>query len=199
MTILKAQQERRLSLMEFAHVSPQAERLYAVQLRLRPVQNGTLMPFSGEMVHGAFLRWLRAAAPDVVSWLHEEQKRRFFTCSSLRFNRPVPALLKAEQENIHLPLDPRETYTVRLTLLLSDLFPLLSQSLALFRHSTQGTGATPFQHTRRGTERAPFLQFGKQQCLLEDVILANEQSASWSSRPGKKHSSGVLSRSNLPP
>jgi CRISPR-associated endoribonuclease Cas6 len=134
------------------------------------------MPFSGELVHGAFLRWLRAAAPDVVSWLHEGQKRRFFTCSSLQFNRPAPALLTAERENKHLPLDPRETYTVRLTLLLSDLFPLLSEALAPFRQSQQETGRFSSPHR---TEVPPSLQFGKQLCQLEDIILTNEQSESW--------------------
>ncbi|HEU5382395.1 MAG TPA: hypothetical protein VFV38_43835 [Ktedonobacteraceae bacterium] len=32
-------------------------RLYALHLRLRPLQSGTLLPFSGEQAHGAFLRW----------------------------------------------------------------------------------------------------------------------------------------------
>ncbi|HEY0752699.1 MAG TPA: CRISPR system precrRNA processing endoribonuclease RAMP protein Cas6 [Ktedonobacteraceae bacterium] len=166
--------------MELAHISAHAARLYALQLRLRPVQHGTLMPFSGEMVHGAFLRWLRDAAPDVVSWLHEGQKRRFFTCSSLQFNRPAPALLRAERENIHLPLDPRETYTVRLTLLLSDLFPLLSEALAPFQGARQASGAAgALADARWQNKPAPSLQFGKQHCLLEDVILANQQAASW--------------------
>ena len=161
--------------MAVSYASTGSARLYALQLRLRPVQSGTLMPFSGELVHGAFLQWLQGAAPDVVSWLHEGQKRRFFTCSSLHFNRPGPALLKAERENIHLPLDPRETYTVRLTLLLSDLFPLLYEAL------------TPFDKTRR--QNAAFLlRFGKQLCRLEEVILTNDQPTGWT---------GFVSLSNL--
>lgn len=153
-----------------------ATRLYALQLRLRPLRNGTLMPFSGELVHGAFLRCLRLTAPDVVSWLHEGQKRRFFTCSGLQFNRPVLASLKAERENIHLPLDPQETCTVRLTLLLSDLFPLLYEALTPFRQLQPGADCISNYQRREGT---PFLQFGKQLCLLEDVILTNEQAESW--------------------
>src|SRR2546428_6925337 len=102
--------------MEMPSTSTNPARLYALHLRLRPVQNGTLMAFSGELVHGAFLRWLQAVAPDITDWLHQGQKRRLFTCSSLHFNRPAHALLKAERANIHLPLDPREIYTVRLTL-----------------------------------------------------------------------------------
>jgi len=162
--------------MELSLAALRTARLYALQLRLRPMRDGTLMPFSGELVHGAFLRWLSTAAPDVVSWLHEGQKRRFFTCSSLQFNRPVSALLKAERENIHLPLHPQDTYTVRLTLLLSDLFPLLSQALAPFCQIQRETDRFS---SRCRTDAVPFLQFGKQQCILEDVILAPRQPASW--------------------
>ncbi len=118
-------------------------------------------------MHGAFLRWLQTAAPDVADWLHQGQKRRLFTCSSLHFNRPAHALLKAERENIHLPLDPRETYTVRLTLLLGELFPFFHEALAQFDVSRLGTG-TP-----------PFLQFGKQLFLLEEVVVTNDDPACW--------------------
>lgn len=142
-------------------------RLYAVQLHLRPLQYGTLMPFSGELVHGAFLRWLRAVAPDVAGWLHEGQKRRFFTCSSLRFNRPAHALLRAEQENIHLPLNPEQTYPVRLTLLLGDLFPLFHEALTRFR-------ATP---TR--ADASHVMQLGKQRFQLEDVLVTNDDPGGW--------------------
>jgi hypothetical protein len=41
-----------------------------------PLQQGTLKPFSGELVQGAFLTWLGTAAPEVAAWLHEGQKRR---------------------------------------------------------------------------------------------------------------------------
>lgn len=142
-------------------------RLYALHLRLRPLQHGTLMPFSGELVHGAFLRWLNACAPDVVGWLHQGQKRRLFTCSSLRFNRPAHTLLKAEQENIHLPLDPQETYLIRITLLLGDLCPLLHEALTSFDST----------HVRLGAP--PFLRLGKQFFLLEEVILANDDTDVW--------------------
>ena len=41
--------------------------LYALLLQLRPLQRGTLMPFSGELVHGAFLHWLQHAAPALLA------------------------------------------------------------------------------------------------------------------------------------
>src|SRR5437879_9130953 len=104
-------------------------RLYALLLKLRPLQQGTLMSFSGELVHGAWLSWLRSAAPDVATWLHEGNKRRLFTCSSLQFPIPQPRMREAERNNVHLPVDPEKTYTVRVTLLLVELFPLFYDAL----------------------------------------------------------------------
>ncbi len=149
------------------YASSDPARLYALTLRLRPLQAGTLMPFSGEFVHGAFLRWLGSAAPRVAAWLHEGQKRRFFTCSSLQFERAGHSLLKAERENIHLPLDPQKTYTVRLTLLLAGLFPLFYEAL------------TRFDASKRGSTNVPFIQLGKQLFLLEEVVMANDDPTAW--------------------
>ncbi len=153
--------------MEMMYAPTSPARLYAVLLQLRPLQQGTLMPFNGELVHGAFLNWLRAAAPDVATWLHEGQKRRLFTCSSLHFSRPMQPQLRAERENIHLPLDPQRTYTIRLTLLLGDLFPLFYQALTQFNVSQMGA-TTP-----------PFIQLGKQLFLLEEVLLDNNDPSGW--------------------
>ena len=142
-------------------------RLYALFLKLRPLQQGTLMPFSGELVHGAFLKWLRTTASDVAAWLHEGHKRRLFTCSSLHFSQPMQPRLKAEREHIHLPLDPHKTYTVRLTLLLGELFPLFYNALMQFN----AAGAE--------TTTLPFMQLGKQLFLLEEVILTNDDPSGW--------------------
>src|SRR5690242_16450629 len=90
-------------------------RLYALLLKLRPLEAGTLMPFSGELVHGAWLGWLREAASDVATMLHDGNKRRLFTCSSLQFPLPRSRMLQAERENVHLLLDPEKTYSVRIT------------------------------------------------------------------------------------
>lgn len=144
-------------------------RLYAFLLRLRPLQQGTLMPFSGELVHGAFLKWLHVAAPDVAAWLHEGQKRRLFTCSSLHFAQHTQNLARAERENVHLPLDPQKTYTVRLTLLLGDLFPLFYEALMQFNAT----------ETKTKTAAPPFIQLGKQLFLLEEVILSNNDAQGW--------------------
>lgn len=133
-------------------------RLYAFLLRLRPVQAGTLMAFSGELVHGALLRWLRQTAPDVSEWLHDGNKRRLFTCSSLQFDFPQARMLDAERRNVHLPLDPQKTYVVRVTLLLQELFPLLHEALLQFSPQPQQAASH-------------FLQLGKQHFTLEEVIV----------------------------
>jgi len=126
------------------------------------------MPFSGELVHAAWLDWLGSAAPNVATWLHEGNKRRLFTCSSLQFSLPQEKLLEVERRNTHWPLSPEKTYTIRVTLLLGELFPLFHKALTDF---TQ-TGST-----LKG--KPPFMRLGKQSLLLEEVILENGDSTGW--------------------
>jgi CRISPR-associated endoribonuclease Cas6 len=142
-------------------------RLYAILFKLRPLQQGTLMPFSGEFVQAALLNWLRSAAPDVAAWLHEGNKRRLFTCSSLQFPIPEPRMRQAERNNVHLPLDPEKTYTVRITLLLGELFPLFYDTLM------------HFNMTASGGQKPPFMQLGKQVFLLEEVITEPGDASGW--------------------
>lgn len=151
--------------MTFSTTGP--AKLYALMLKLRPLQYGTLMAFSGELVHGAFLRWLHTAAPDVADWLHEGNKRRFFTCSSLCLPVTEARRLDVEHRNVHMPLESENTYTVRLTLLLGELFPLFHEALMNFS-SRQVREATP-----------PFMQLGKQLFLLEEVEITNEEPTGW--------------------
>lgn len=143
--------------MDMLSSSPSSARLYALLLKLRPLECGTLMPFSGELVHAAFLDWVRVDAPEVAEWLHEGNKLRLFTCSSLRFPLPTTRVREAERENTHLPLDPTKIYTVRVTLLRGELFPLLYEALLRSDMST------------RGTQR-PFMRLGKQAFALEEVV-----------------------------
>ncbi len=133
-------------------------RLYAFLLRVKPVQSGSLMAFSGELVHAAMLNWLRQTAPDVSAWLHDGNKRRLFTCSTLQFGLPPQPMRNAERENMHLPLDPQKTYFIRITLLLGELFPLLHEALMRYYPNPQQVT----QH---------FLQLGRQRFTLEEVIL----------------------------
>ena len=58
--------------MDIVSSSASPSKLYAILLKLRPLEKGTLMPFSGELVHGAWLDWIRKAAPDVAAMLHDD-------------------------------------------------------------------------------------------------------------------------------
>ncbi len=142
-------------------------RLYAFLLKLRPLQPGTLMPFSGEFVHAALLNWLQSAAPDVATWLHEGNKQRLFTCSSLQFPFAEARMRQAERENVHLPLDPEKIYTIRVTLLLAELFPLFYNVLM------------SFNSTGPGAQRPSFMQLGKQAFSLEEVITEPGDASGW--------------------
>lgn len=154
-------------MMDVPYAACASGRLYAFFLKLRPLRPGTLMPFSGELVHGAWLHWLSGVAPDVATWLHEGNRRRFFTCSSLQFPLSPGHYLEMERENVHLPLDPEKTYSVRITLLRGELFPLLYDAL-MHSNITEGRNS-----------RTPFMQIGKQQFSLEEVILSNDDPSGW--------------------
>ena len=154
-------------MMDLPHSPTAPARLYAMLLKLRPMQYGTLMPFSGEFVHAALLNWLRSTAPEVATWLHEGNKRRLFTCSSLQFPFPESRMRQAERENVHLPLDPEKIYTVRITLLLGELFPLFYTALM------------HFNATASKAQKPPFMQLGKQVFLLEEVIDEPGDASGW--------------------
>jgi hypothetical protein len=150
------------------HYPPRpAARLYSILLKLRPLHTGTLMPFSGELVHGAFLRWMKNAAPDVATWLHDGNKHRLFTCSSLQFPLPPQRMLEAERTKAHVPLDLEKTYTVRITLLLGELFPLFHEALMHFKTKEMGAN------------RPAFMQIGKQLFTLAEVIADNDDASGW--------------------
>lgn len=143
------------------------ERLYALLIKLRPVERGTLMPFAGELTHAAWLDWIRSEAPDVATMLHDGNHRRIFTCSNLHFPFPAQRLREAERNNTHLPLDPEKVYTIRLTLLLGELFPLFYNSLMRFHMS------------ETGARQQPFMRLGKQTFLLEEVLSAPDDVSRW--------------------
>src|ERR1700674_4075617 len=180
-------------------------KLYAFLLKLRPIQEGTLMPFSGELVHAAWLEWLRSAAPDVATWLHEGNKRRLFTCSSLQFPLPQDKMLEVERRNVHWPLSPEKTYTIRVTLLLGELFPLFHKALTDFKQTGSTSGGKPpfmrlgkqslllgelfplfhkaltdFKQTGSTSGgKPPFMRLGKQSLLLEEVVIENSDATGW--------------------
>src|SRR6266480_1949864 len=153
--------------MDLAHSHTIPAKLYALVLKLRPLQTGTLMPFSGELVHGAWLNWLQEVAPDVATWLHDDNKCRAFTCSSIQFPVPVERILEAERKNIHLPLNPDKSYMVRITLLLGELFPLFYNALMEFNMS------------QLIAKQQPFMRIGKQLFSLQEVVISNDDPSGW--------------------
>lgn len=126
------------------------------------------MPFSGELVHAAWLHWLGAAAPEIAEWLHQGNKRRLFTCSSLQFPYSRARMCDAERENVHLPLHPEKTYSIRVTLLLGELFPLFHKALMDFKLESVS-----------GASKPPFIRLGKQLLLLEEVVADNDDAMGW--------------------
>jgi hypothetical protein len=146
-------------------------RLYSFFLTLRPLQPGSLMAFNGELVHAAWLEWMRTADPEIASWLHEGSKRRLFTCSSLLFPYPSTRMRDAERRNVHIPLTPEQAYQVRVTLLHGELFPLFHHALTTITGNTDETAST---------SKTPFMQLGKQQFALEGVVVnASDDPTGW--------------------
>lgn len=143
-------------------------KLYAILLKLRPLERGTLMPFSGELVHGAWLKWVRSAAPEVSATLHEGNQRRLFTCSSLQFPISPVRMRRAEEENIHLPLTPEKAYTIRITLLLGELYQLFYNILMSINLSSTSA-----------PKGSPFITIGKQMFLLEEVVAVPDDTSKW--------------------
>jgi hypothetical protein len=148
-------------------VATAPSKLYAMLLKLRPLERGSIMPFSGELVHAAWLDWIRRTAPDVSAMLHEGNQRRFFTCSSLQFPMPAARLQQMERENTHVMLDPEKTYSVRMTLLLGELFPLFYDTLLRFHRSALGR------------KEQAFMTIGKQSFLLEEVVTSGDDAGQW--------------------
>lgn len=124
------------------------------------------MPFSGELVHGAWMRWLRDVSPEVAQYLHSEGKRRLFTCSSVQFPFTQERLLHAQKENEHLRLDERRTYTIRITLLSGTLFPLLYEIV--------------INMNKRGLfPESTVIEIGKQRFALDAMISSSEDASGW--------------------
>lgn len=143
--------------------------LYAMLIRVRPLEPGTIMPFTGEQVHGALMRWLKGVAPELATDLHEGNRRRLFTVSSLCFPFPKGTFW-AERANVHLPLSPEATYTIRITLLRRDLFSHFYQALTQFSR---------LQTPTQGAAHPPFVQLGKQLFLIEEVLADNDDPSGW--------------------
>jgi CRISPR-associated endoribonuclease Cas6 len=141
-------------------------RIYSLLLKIRPLAKGTLMPFSGELVHGAWIRWLNEASPIIAQQLHEGKKHRLFTCSSVQFPLSEERLSRAQRENIHLPLNEQQTYTIRITLLWGELFPLLYEIVMRM-------------NMRSFLAESAVIQIGKQRFALDAMISSPDDASGW--------------------
>ena len=83
------------------------------------------------------------------------------------FAFPPPRMCEAERGNVHMPLTPEKTYSIRITLLLGELFPLFHSALMDF--NTKGSNS----------RKPPFMKLGKQQFLLEEVVADNDDTTGW--------------------
>jgi len=75
--------------------------------------------------------------------------------------------MELERKNIHLPLNPDKTYTVRITLLLGELFPLFYNALM------------EFNMTQLTAKQQPFMRIGKQFFSLQEVVISNDDPSGW--------------------
>jgi CRISPR-associated endoribonuclease Cas6 len=136
------------------------EHLYALLLKLRAQSSGTLLPHAGQLAYGALLHWLAQVDPMFASQLHEPNRRRPFTCSSLWFpnarnsisNQDIPC---------SIAIMPRHTYWLRFTLLTERLFETFM---------TRFCQATPSPtHEKDTGPGLPVLRLGE---ILFDVVEA---------------------------
>ncbi len=126
--------------------------LYSIVLQLTPREEASVPATMGHYVHGAFLKTVRDADPELGNMLHAEGAPvRPFTVSPLRGVPPA--------RNGRLILSPRRSYALRLTLLDSAIYE---------------TFMTRF--LRNGF--APVIRVGRAHLLVRE-ILSSPTSHSW--------------------
>jgi CRISPR-associated endoribonuclease Cas6 len=103
--------------------------LFAIMLRLHPVEAGWLSPTSGSQAHAAFLDIVRQSDPELAERLHQADQRRPFTVSLLQgFNH----LTREQYEDAmaygkKVLVSPGQVYWLRFTMLDTVVFGTLVQ------------------------------------------------------------------------
>lgn len=103
--------------------------LFAILLRLHPVESGWVSPTSGSQAHAVFLDIVRQSDPELAERLHQADKRRPFTVSPLQgFNH----LSKEQFEDAmafgkKVLVSPGQVYWLRFTMLDTAVFGSLVQ------------------------------------------------------------------------
>ena len=99
------------------------EHLYSLLIKLRAQSPGELPRYAGQMTHAALLHWIKAVDPECATLLHEPNKRRPFTCSSLILpTDPDSASLQGSHHRVTIL--PQRIYWLRLTLLTEQMFQI---------------------------------------------------------------------------
>ncbi len=112
---------------------PTSERgeLFSLLLRLHPVEPGLVAPGAGNQGQAAFLDMVRQTDPVLSEWLHTPNQRRPYTVGLLQgFNHLMPTQLdEARSHQQLLPVQPGQTYWLRITLLDATLFGSFAQRI----------------------------------------------------------------------
>ncbi|MBA2392663.1 MAG: CRISPR-associated endoribonuclease Cas6 [Ktedonobacteraceae bacterium] len=98
--------------------------LFSLQLRLHPREPGYVTPGAGNQVQAAFLDMVRQGDPTLADWLHTPNQRRPYTVGLLQgFNHLTPAQLEeARTKQQEVPVQPEQTYWLRITMLDATIF-----------------------------------------------------------------------------
>ena len=105
--------------------------LFSLLLRLHPVEPGLVAPGAGNQGQAAFLDMVRQTDPALSEWLHTPNQRRPYTVGLLQgFNHLTSAQLEeARSHQQLLPVQPGQTYWLRITMLDATLFSSFAQRM----------------------------------------------------------------------
>jgi CRISPR-associated endoribonuclease Cas6 len=105
--------------------------LFALLLRLHPIESGQVSPSSGPQVQAAFLDMVRQGDAALAEWLHAPNQRRPYTLGLLQgFNHlSATQLEEAMVKNQGVQITPGQVYWLRITMLDATVFGSFAQYL----------------------------------------------------------------------
>ncbi len=105
--------------------------LFSLLLRLHPREPGYVALGTGNQVQAAFLDMVRQGDPTLADWLHTPNQRRPYTVGLLQgFNHLTSAQVgEARTKQRMLPVQPEQTYWLRITMLDASVFGTFARYL----------------------------------------------------------------------
>jgi CRISPR-associated endoribonuclease Cas6 len=105
--------------------------LFSLLLRLHPREPGQVSPGAGNHVQAAFLDMVRQGDPALSDWLHTPNQRRPYTVGFLQgFNHLTAMQLEdARTRQQAIPVQPEQTYWLRITMLDASIFSTFARYL----------------------------------------------------------------------